>query len=586
MRTLIALSVFFVAASAVGIREPDPKDWYQHATFYQIYPRSFKDSNGDGIGDLPGITSKLKYLADIGIDATWLSPPFPSPNMDFGYDVSDFYDIHPDYGTLENFKEMIEEAHSNGIKLMLDFIPNHSSDEHDWFIKSAARDPEYENFYTWHPGRAEGSVLSPPNNWISVFGGPAWTFHEGRKEYYLHQFTKKQPDLNYRNPKVLEEMTKMLFFWLDKGVDGFRLDAINHLFEDEDLRDEPLSGNGNPGEYDYLNHIYTKDVENVYQVVYDWRDQMDQYSAENNRTIILMTEAYSTIEGTMLYYESANRTRKGAHMPFNFQLIYDFKNGQNAVGLKASIDWWMNNMPARHTPSWVTGSHDHSRVATRVAANRVDQAITLVHMLPGTSITYYGEEIGMQDYKEAQQFDNRDPNRTPMQWDGTTSAGFSTNQSTWLKVHPGYETLNVKLQQESQSSTFYHYRNMTELRRHETLRDGDYLHRTVGTKVYALLRELRGQDSFLAVLNMADEADTVDLGDFVNLPEQLTVQAAQPQSAHKIGDVVSINNLKLGPYDSVVLRADIESVAASIRLSIGVLLIAVVGYFMQEAGKL
>ncbi|EDS38953.1 neutral and basic amino acid transport protein rBAT [Culex quinquefasciatus] len=577
MRTLGALGLVALLATTVNglaIREPDSKDWYQHATFYQIYPRSFLDSNGDGIGDLAGITSKMKYLADIGIDATWLSPPFKSPLKDFGYDVSDFYDIQPEYGNLTDFDKLVEESHKNGIKLMLDFIPNHSSDQHEWFVKSVLRDPEYSDFYVWRPPATGGG---PPNNWISVFGGSAWTYNQARGEYYLHQFTPQQPDLNYRNPKVLAEMTKMLFFWLDRGVDGFRLDAINHMFEDEQFRDEPLSGWGQPGEYDSLDHIYTKDIPDVYDVVYNWRDQMDKYSAEKGRTIILMTEAYSSIEGTMLYYESADRKRQGAHMPFNFQLIYDFKKEQNAVGLKNSIDWWMNNMPARHTPSWVAGSHDHSRVASRVGLDRVDQVMTLLHTLPGTSITYYGEEVAMQDFKEAQQFDNRDPNRTPMQWDSSTSAGFSTNTNTWLRVHPDYARYNVDVMQKNPQSTFHHFQHLTKLRRHRTMQSGEYVHKTVGTKVYALLRELRGEDSFLTVLNMAGAEDTVDLGDFVNLPQKMRVEVAQPNSKSKAGNEVDIGKLTLGPYDSVVLRATVSS-AAAINLSIGLLLAIMARY--------
>ncbi|KXJ78600.1 alpha-glucosidase-like [Aedes albopictus] len=582
MRLLIALLLVGLAVfgtASFDIREPDQKDWYQHATFYQIYPRSFKDSDGDGIGDLPGITSKMSYLADIGIDATWLSPPFKSPLRDFGYDVSDFYDIQPEYGTLENFDELVEEAHKNGIKLMLDFIPNHSSDEHEWFVKSAQKDETYKDFYVWHPGKQniETGNLDPPNNWISVFGGPAWSYHEGRKEFYLHQFTDKQPDLNYRNPAVLAEMTDMLFFWLDRGVDGFRLDAINHMFEDPELRDEPPSGWGDAGSYDSLDHIYTKDVADVYNVVYGWRDLMDAYSKEHGRTIILMTEAYSSIEGTMLYYESADRTRKGAHMPFNFQLIYDFKEEQNSVGLKQSIDWWMNHMPARHTPSWVSGSHDHSRFASRVGENRVEQMMTLLHTLPGTSITYYGEEIGMLDYKEAQTYDGRDPNRTPMQWDATTSAGFSTNSTTWLKVHPRYASLNVDLQQKAEKSNYHHFHALTTLRRHKTMKNGDFLHRTIGSNVYALLRELRGEDSFLTVLNMGDKQYEADLGDFVNLPEKLTVEVAQSSSKLKAGDVVEISKVSLGPYDSVVLRA---SSATTIQLSIAAVMALIVKYLL------
>uniref|UniRef100_A0AAG5DRP9 alpha-glucosidase n=2 Tax=Anopheles atroparvus TaxID=41427 RepID=A0AAG5DRP9_ANOAO len=558
-------------------REPEAKDWYQHATFYQIYPRSFQDSDGDGIGDLKGITSRMEYLAGLGIDATWLSPPFVSPLADFGYDVADFYNIQPEYGTVEDMKALIDEAHRHGIKLMLDFIPNHTSDEHEWFVESAKGNPLYRDYYVWRPGRrnAVTGVLEPPNNWVSVFGGPAWTYDERRGEYYLHQFTRKQADLNYRHVPVVEEMTRMLTFWLEMGVDGFRLDAINHMFEDEQMRDEP-PGWGAPGTYDELDHIYTKDNPDTYGVVYSWRELCDDYGLRNDKTVILMTEAYASIENTMLYYEDATGQRQGAHMPFNFQLIYDFQPEQNAIGLKQSIDWWMNHMPARHTPSWVAGSHDHSRVASRVGLEFVDQVLTLVHTLPGTSITYYGEEIGMLDFKEAEVYDNRDPNRTPMQWDSSISAGFSTNRTTWLRMHPDYPTRNVAMQEVADRSILKHFRTLTALRRHPTLVHGEFTHRTVGRDVYAFSRELHGQDSFITVLNMADANRSVDLGDFVNLPSQLTVEIAQPNSNYRAGDKVDIGEVTLLAHDSIVLRGVVGSGAPAVGLSIAVALFVAV----------
>ncbi|XP_035778651.1 maltase 2-like [Anopheles albimanus] len=572
--SIVTLLVCAASQITATIREPEEKDWYEHATFYQIYPRSFKDSNGDGIGDLKGITSKLEYLAGLGIDAAWLSPPFKSPLRDFGYDVSDFYDIQPEYGTVADMEELIEEAHRHGIKLMLDFIPNHSSDEHQWFIESARGNPTYRDYYVWHPGRTNAvtGAREPPNNWISVFGGSAWKFHEGRGEYYLHQFTDKQPDLNYRNPALLRDMTAMLSFWLDKGVDGFRLDAINHMFEDVQLRDEP-PGSGPPGSYDVLDHIYTKDVPDTYDVVYGWRQLCEDYGRQKGKTIILMTEAYASIENTMRYYEESPGGRQGAHMPFNFQLIYDFHSDQNAIGLKQSIDWWLNHMPARQTPSWVAGSHDHSRAATRAGLPKVDQLLTLLHTLPGTSITYYGEEIGMLDYKAAEQFDSRDPNRTPMQWDSTISAGFSTNRTTWLPLHPDYPTRNVAMQESADKSTIKHFRTLTKLRRHRTMINGDFTHRTVGRDVYAFSRDLHGDDSFVTVLNMAAEGRTVDLGDFVNLPAQLHVEIAQPNSNYKAGDEVSIHQVKLLAHDSIVLRG-VVSGSATVRLSLAVAILA------------
>ncbi|XP_052864295.1 alpha-glucosidase-like [Anopheles cruzii] len=572
------LLTLLVWASEAQIREPESKDWYEHATFYQIYPRSFQDSNGDGIGDLIGITSRLEYLAGLGIDAAWLSPPFVSPLRDFGYDVSDFYDIQPEYGTLQHMEQLIAEAHRHGIKLMLDFIPNHTSDEHKWFEQSAsgAVGSTYYEFYIWRDGKrnAVTGVLEPPNNWISVFGGPAWTYDERRGQYYLHQFTSKQPDLNYRHPAVLEEMTAMLRFWLEKGVDGFRLDAINHMFEDEQLRDEP-PGWGAPGTYDELDHIYTKDNPDTYGVVYGWRQLCEEHGRQTGKTIILMTEAYASIENTMLYYEDATGSRQGAHMPFNFQLIYDFTRDQNAIGLKQTIDFWLNHMPARHTPSWVGGSHDHSRVASRVGVEYVDQLLTLLHTLPGTSITYYGEEIGMFDYKDAEQYDNRDPNRTPMQWDSTVSGGFSTNRSTWLPLHPDYPTRNVAMQETASKSTLKHFRKLTDLRRHRTLINGEFTHRTVGREVYAFSRDLHGEDSFVTVLNMGSAGRTVDLGDFPNLPASLTVEIAQPNSNYNERDTVPIHEVKLMAHDSIVLRA-VVSGSGRVQLSLAVAILVAV----------
>lgn len=241
------------------------KDWWQRTIFYQIYPRSFKDFNGDGIGDLNGISNNLEHLKEIGIEATWLSPIFESPMVDFGYDISDYRQIQPEYGTMNDFERLMVRARELDIKIVLDFVPNHTSDQHEWFRKSAVRESGYEDFYVWADGKEtiDGDRL-PPNNWISVFTGSAWTFHPIRGQYYLHQFAKEQPDLNYRNPQVVAEMEEVLKFWLRKGVSGFRVDAINHLFEVPDLKNEPVSGRINDSSaYDYLDHIFTKDLVNL-----------------------------------------------------------------------------------------------------------------------------------------------------------------------------------------------------------------------------------------------------------------------------------------------------------------------------------
>lgn len=368
------------------------KKWWEHANFYQLYPRSFKDGNADGIGDLKGMISNLDHLKELDITATWLSPIFASPQKDLGYDVSDFYKIDESYGTMTDFENLIKRAHDLGIKLMLDYIPNHTSDQHQWFIDSVKKVNNKGDYYVWRNGKnGVDDDKNPPNNWVSVFGGPAWTYREERKQWYLHQFTKYQPDLNYRHATVKKEMTDVIKYYLDKGVDGFRLDAINHMYEDNRFWDEPLTGWGEEGTYDYLEHVYTKDQNETYSVVYEWRAFLEKYTKDNNLTDdkILMTEAYASTEDTMRYYQSKDGRQKGAHMPFNFALIYDLANGTTAQRIKSGIDHWMANMPNGHTPSWVIGSHDHSRLASRFGTYRAELANVLLMTLPGTSITYY-----------------------------------------------------------------------------------------------------------------------------------------------------------------------------------------------------
>lgn len=284
MKRLSFISFVFFACFALAHASSEQDEWWRSATFYQVYPRSFKDSDGNGIGDLAGITSKLEYLAQIGVDAIWLSPMFESPMVDNGYDVSDFRKIHHEFGTMDDYVAMIAKADEVGIRIMLDFVPNHSSNKHEWFEKSVRREKPYDEYYTWaDPVYIDGvDEPQPPNNWVSVFGGRAWTFNADRQQFYLHQFYPEQPDLNYRNPAMVVEMESVLAFWLDRGAAGFRLDAINHMFEDAELRDEPVNSWAQPDTYDYTDHIYTKDLDATYDVVYRFKNFVDNYAAEKN----------------------------------------------------------------------------------------------------------------------------------------------------------------------------------------------------------------------------------------------------------------------------------------------------------------
>lgn len=344
------------------------KDWWQAAQIYQIYPRSFKDSNGDGIGDLQGVISKLSYLKEIGINATWLSPIYTSPMADFGYDIANFFDINPEYGTLEDFDQLIAEANKLGLKIIMDFVPNHSSDENIWFQKSVNREKGYEDYYVWHDGYVDANgQRQPPSNWLQAFRGSAWEWNEKRQQYYLHQFAVKQPDLNYRNPDVVAQMKRVLTYWLDRGVAGFRVDAVPWMFEVLPnattglYPDEPLSGlyPDDPLNCDHLKHVYTQDQPETIDMVYQWRKLLEDYQRiHGGDTRILMIETWSTIDQVMKMY--GNKTTEGAQVPFNFQFITgghaDLENSDlPAGGFVDIISKWMDNMPPGRTPNWVVG---------------------------------------------------------------------------------------------------------------------------------------------------------------------------------------------------------------------------------------
>lgn len=332
-------------------------EWWEDATFYQIYPRSFADSDGNGVGDLKGITSKLEYLKEIGVTATWLSPIFKSPMADFGYDVSNFFEIDPTFGTMADFEALIARSKQVGVKIILDFVPNHSSDECDWFQRSIDKDPEYKDYYVWHPGKVVNGVRQPPSNWNSVFKGSAWTWVAKRQEYYLHQFLAKQPDFNFRNRKVRENFKTILRFWLDKGVYGFRIDAVPHIFEkvneDGSYPDEPRNNlNDDPESYDYLDHSCTKDQLETTDVMYEWREFMDSYKAANGgETRVILAEAYSPIDILDLYF--GNSTHPGAQIPFNFGLM-SLNGHSSAKDVENSVTYWMDVMWKKHkVANWV-----------------------------------------------------------------------------------------------------------------------------------------------------------------------------------------------------------------------------------------
>ncbi|XP_077296029.1 maltase A1-like isoform X2 [Arctopsyche grandis] len=493
---LLSLLAFVNSIPAKNVRAE--KDWWENSVFYQIYPRSFMDSDGDGVGDLKGITSRLQHLKDSGIGATWLSPFFKSPQFDSGYDISDFFDIHEEYGTMADFEELISEAERLDIKIILDFVPNHSSHLCDWFIQSLNKSSEYADWYIWEDGKtdANGTRL-PPNNWVSVFRKSAWEYRPERDQFYLHQFTVQQPDLNYRNPAVVEKMKDVLKFWINKGAAGFRMDAVNHIFEVDkndfggQFPDEPLSGNPGqgPDDFGYLDHIYTINLDPTYDLIYEFREVVDEFKQQDNFTRVILTEAYASIENTMRYY--GNGEKEGSHMPFNFALIENVNEFSTAKDIKFYTDRWMTYMPLGKTANWVIGNHDKWRVGTRYGAERIDGLHMINMLLPGVGITYNGEEIGMlntnitwEDTKDPQAcntddpinywMSSRDPARTPFQWNDEENAGFSTANKTWLPVNENYVELNLKKQKSESNSHYNIYKNLVVLRSVDTFMYGRF----------------------------------------------------------------------------------------------------------------
>ncbi|CAO1405339.1 unnamed protein product [Diamesa serratosioi] len=502
------------------------KEWWERGNFYQIYPRSFKDSDGDGVGDLIGITQKMPYLKDIGMTGVWLSPIFKSPMADFGYDISNYTDIHYEYGTLEDFDNLVKECKRLNVKLILDFVPNHTSDEHLWFKKSELSDPYYKDFYVWHPGKtnAETGKVEPPSNWNSLFRYSAWQWSDIRQEYYLHQCIIKQPDLNYRNPDVVKEMKNVLTFWLKKGIAGFRIDAAPYLFEavndDGSYPDEPLSGLCDDVEGTcYLNHIYTKDQPGTYDMVYQWRELVDQFSKDNGGDArILMTESYTTLEQNFLFYGDAFG-RRGSQIPFNFQIIDNIKLNSTPSDYKNAIESWLLNMPHEvdYVPNWVVGNHDQHRVVNRLGLNRTDLLNIMVQTLPGIAVTYNGEEIGMTDQfiswentidplacnqdPDTYEALSRDPARTPFQWDDSRNAGFSNANVTWLPVGSNYASLNVKKETPLSSSHLNVFKKLVKLRQiRKVLQDGSF-EALVDNNLLIYKREIPGSQLFV-VLNL------------------------------------------------------------------------------------
>ncbi|MFW9994035.1 MAG: alpha-amylase family glycosyl hydrolase [Candidatus Odinarchaeota archaeon] len=440
--------------------------WWQKGIIYQIYPRSYADSNSDGIGDLKGIMSKLNYLVWLGVDAIWLSPIYPSPMEDFGYDVSDYCDVDPLFGTLDDFDELLTKAHGFGIKVILDFVPNHSSDQHPWFIESrSSRDNPKRDWYIWKDPRDDGG---PPNNWVCITGGSAWGWDEKTKQYFLHTFHPCQPDLNWRNLSVRKAMLDVLRFWLDREVDGFRIDMISWLSKDEQFRDELPNPHFNP-ETDYgfqvLDHTYSQDGPELFDFLKEICHVLNEYP---DKVGIGEVDYYAKIETLIKYYGSGDLL----DLPANFRLII---LPWKAPALKNFLDSYDSKLSPQAWPNYQLGNHDQSRIASRIGGEQARLATMLLLTLRGTPFIYYGEEIGMTDgsippekiqdpWEKTEPGKGRDLCRTPMQWNANPHAGFS-DAVPWLPVASNYQELNIEVEKSKSRSMLHLYRRLIQLRR-------------------------------------------------------------------------------------------------------------------------
>jgi len=476
-------------------RADKQRSWFEDAIFYQIYPRSFNDTNGDGVGDLGGILEKVNYLKSLGITALWLSPFFPSPMEDFGYDVSGYCDVDPIFGTLEDFDRLIRTCHSSDIKMVIDFVPNHTSQHHPWFVESRKNKTNpYADWYIWADPKPDGSV---PNNWTCVTTGSAWTYVKARHQYYLHSFLSAQPDLNWRNPEVREAIFKAMRFWFERGVDGLRVDMIDFLIKDEFLRDEP------DPDYRFKTSVRHMNQPQMRDIVADMHALAREYG---DRVIIGEINSELSVAQTVSYYGKPGNRQMD--VPFNFVLM---RQPLEAAAINATLREFEELLPDHAWPNHTWGNHDVPRVATRFGVEKARLAALILLTLRGTPFLYYGDELGMEDVKLTrdqiqdpwefrQPGRGRDPNRTPLPWTaGARNAGFSS-VDPWLPVGADNEARAVDTQLGNSASLHTFYRDLIALRQATpALLKGDQKLLEAPKDVVAYERNLEGERCIVIV---------------------------------------------------------------------------------------
>ncbi len=530
-----------------------PPPWWQAAVIYEIYVRSFQDTTGNGVGDLQGIIDRLPYVAGtLGIDAVWLTPFYPSPMADFGYDVSDYRDVHPLFGDLPTFDRLVARAHALGLKVLVDFVPSHSSDQHPWFEESrSARDHPRRDWYVWRDPGPDGAA---PNNWLSVFGGSAWELDGRTGQYYRHSFLKAQPDLNWRHPGLRAAMLDTMRFWLERGVDGFRLDAVQFLLKDPAERDNPLNDERAPpahkplGAFDSQVHLYDVAHPDIHDIFRDMRALVEAY--EPPRMTLGEVHVYDPVELGKYYGARLD----GLHMPTNFGL---FKVPWTAAGVRRIVDGIERSLPTGAWPNYSLGNHDDPRLATRLGEHGSRQAAVLLLTLRGTPILYYGDEIGMREASVPldQRQDpwgitepelGRDGCRTPMQWSAEPSAGFTPTTHPWLPVSDDYAERNVEAQRRDPDSLLNLYRRLLALRRRSAaLQTGTYRPVDPVPDDCLVFQRSRGAERALVAVNFAAEPRAVEVGGSTG---RIAVSTHRAREGREIRD-----GIRLQPHEALVI---------------------------------
>ncbi|XP_022175216.1 maltase 2-like [Myzus persicae] len=526
-------------------------DWWQNSIIYEIFPLSFKDSDGDGSGDFKGITQKLDYLVDIGVTAIWITPFFESPLESAGYDITNYLDVQNIFGTIDDFKDLLNDAHSKNLKVIMDFVPNHTSNKHIWFEKSVNNETDYTNYYIWKDAKNQDEVIKNnsiipivPNNWQRICDdASAWIWHNTRKQFYFTQFVPNLPDLNFRNEKVHEEMKNILNYWLELGIDGVRIDALKHVYESEEMKDEPIIDSNMAINYNNLNHIYTADQDEVYDLIKEWRLLLDDFK-QNENTRIIITESYSSNSVLFKYYTS------GAQIPTNFNLLGDYH--YTPKDYEREIENWITKMPLGATFNSVLQNHDKIRFPTSYGTELIDGMNALSLFLPGVAIVLYGGEIGMEDIADKINYA-----RAPMQWDDTKNAGFTNStHEPWVAVNPDYVTRNVQSESYNPKSYLNFFKSISKLRQTETFKKGGLAMDIFNDTVFVLNRFLPGHENYTLIINMdTNYTQHVRLSDQIQyLNYSLAVVVGSENSNFNPGNLIlTAEWLHLSPGATIVL---------------------------------